>query len=235
MTRSTSISSHPLHAQIATLALSLVVLLVPSLVRAQAAAQTEPPSPAAPSDTPTATSSKKTEGAVVKLDPFEVKTDKDTSYGALNSNSITRFNTELYKTPVVADVFTEQFMQDTQVQSVEELFGKYGTGSGLTLATPDSDSNATQPGDRFSVSQFSLRGVAAGTAHRDGFDFNPTNTNATSLFDVERVDVLHGAQGLLYGATGAGGVVNIVSKQAYFNQQKGSTSTRVDKYGSKTG
>src|SRR5581483_11146340 len=159
---------------------------------------------------------------------------KDTSYGALNSNSITRFNTELYKTPVVADVFTAQFMQDTQVQTVEDLFTNYGTGSGLVLATPDSDANATQPGDRFFGSQYGLRGVSAGRAHRDGFDFSPTNTNSTYTFDVERVDILHGAQGLLYGATGAGGVVNITSKQARFNDDKGSISTRVDKYGSKS-
>ena len=212
------------HAFLAATLLS-TVLLTPSWARAQAAS----PSPSAK-----LTSSKASDQDVLKMDPFEVVTSKDTSYGALNSNSITRFNTELYKTPVVADVFTQQFMEDTQVQTVEELFTQYGTGSGLVLATPDSDANATQPGDRFFGAQLGLRGVSAGRAHRDGFDFSPTNTNVTSTFDVERVDILHGSQGLLYGATGAGGVANITSKQAHFNQQRGSVSTRVDKYGSKS-
>ena len=36
------------------------------------------------------------------MSPFEVRTDKDTSYGALNSNSISLFNMELLKTPVAA-------------------------------------------------------------------------------------------------------------------------------------
>ena len=210
--------------------LSLIVLSSPSLARAQATARTKP----APSAVPPTAPAKTSDEDVLRMDPFEVVTSKDTSYGALNSNSITRFNTELYKTPVVADVFTQQFMDDTQVQTVEELFSQYGTGSGLVLATPESDSNATQPGDRFFGAQLGLRGVSAGRPHRDGFDFSPTNTNSTSTFDIERVDVLHGSQGLLYGATGAGGVANITSKQAHFNEQKGRISTRVDKYGSKS-
>src|SRR2546421_259203 len=49
-----------------------------------------------------------TKNDLVQLDPFEVKTDKDTSYGATNSNSIALFNVELDKVPVVADVMTQQ-------------------------------------------------------------------------------------------------------------------------------
>src|SRR5579884_874142 len=173
----------------ALVALLSSLLLLPAQAQAQAA-QTAPAS--ASSSPPPPPPAEK--DSVLKMDPFEVVTSKDTSYGALNSNSITRFNTELYKTPVVADVFTAQFMQDTQVQTVEDLFTNYGTGSGLVLATPDSDANATQPGDRFFGSQYGLRGVSAGRAHRDGFDFSPTNTNSTYTFDVERVDILHGAQ-----------------------------------------
>lgn len=205
----------------------MILLLAPAFTRAQATDQAPAQVPPAESTTPPKPES------VIKLDPFEVTTTKDTSYGALNSNSITQFNTELSKTPVVADIFTRQFMEDTQVQSVEELFNRYATSGGMVLATPDSDSNATQPGDRFSVAQFGVRGLSAGTAHRDGFDFSPTNINATSIFDIERVEVLHGSQGLLYGATGAGGVVNIVSKPANFNRSAGEFSERMDQYGSK--
>src|SRR5205823_411625 len=47
----------------------------------------------------------------VLLNAFEVREDSDTSYGALNSNSITRFSTELDHMPVSADVFNEAFMK----------------------------------------------------------------------------------------------------------------------------
>src|SRR5438045_1870439 len=50
--------------------------------------------------------------AVVNLAPFEVQADSDSSYGALNSNSITSFNTELNKMPLSADIFNRAFMDD---------------------------------------------------------------------------------------------------------------------------
>jgi outer membrane receptor for ferric coprogen and ferric-rhodotorulic acid len=190
------------------------------------------PSPLAPKP-PASTASTNNDDMIV-LNPFEVKTDKDTSYGALNSNSITRFNTELDKIPVVADIMTEQFMQDTAVTSLEDLFSGYGSGAGQVLATPESDSTANAAlGDRFSVSQLGQRGLSAGNARRDGFQFASTQTNATSLFDTERVEVIKGSQGLLYGASGAGGIINLGGKQAKFNNNNRRLSFRVDQYGSK--
>ncbi len=235
MTSQTNRSTYHASTQAAALVLSLAALLLPSLVRAQSSTPTAPPSSnASTADTSTPdTLAKKSEDTVVKLDPFEVRTDKDTSYGALNSNSITRFNVELAKVPVVADIFTSQFMQDTQVQTVEQLFNQYGTAAGMTFATPTSDSNATQPGDRFSSQQFSIRGLPAGSAHRDGFDFNPTFTTSTSIFDIDRVEIIHGSQGLLYGAVGAGGVINLIPKQASFKNEKTTVSEQLDQYGSK--
>src|SRR5262245_57821125 len=40
----------------------------------------------------------------IQLTPFEVRADSDLSYGALNSNSVTRFNTELQRLPISADI-----------------------------------------------------------------------------------------------------------------------------------
>src|SRR5215218_2428443 len=48
----------------------------------------------------------------VQLNVFEVTADRDDSYGALNSNSITRFNTELARLPISADIYNEAFMRD---------------------------------------------------------------------------------------------------------------------------
>src|SRR5258708_2410555 len=113
----------------------------------------------------------------VTLSPFEIVTSKDTSYGALNSNSISAFNMELLKTPVAADIFTEEFMRDVATTSVEDLLNGYGAGVGQVLATPDSDSNNNQPGDRFSTSQVGSRGLTAGATRRDGFNATSTRTS----------------------------------------------------------
>lgn len=218
--------SHRLRLRAALLSLTVVAL--PVALRAQAAPAASAPAPAAPAKpAPTAED-------VAQLDPFEVKTDKDNSYGALNSNSLTRFNTELDKTPVVADVFTKAFIDDTGSTTLEDLFGGYAGGAGMVLATPESDSTANPAmGDRFSVSQFGQRGLSAGAPRRDGFQFSPTQINATNLFDTERVEIVRGSQGLIYGAAGAGGTINLSSKNARFSRENGEASFRVDQFGSR--
>jgi outer membrane receptor for ferric coprogen and ferric-rhodotorulic acid len=180
-----------------------------------------------------------TAAAPVVLNPFEVSTAKDTSYGALNSNSIAAFNMELLKAPVAADIFTEQFMQDVATTTVEDLLNGYGAGVGQVLATPDSDSNNNQPGDRFSVAQVGSRGLTAGQTRRDGFNASSTRTSVTDTFDTERVEVIKGANALLFGASGAGGFANTASKQARFSSSNQrpltatSTTSRIDQFGSR--
>ena len=78
--------------------------------------------------------------------------------------------------------------------------------------------------------------------HRDGFsatgpanNFGTTATGISSTFDVERAEVVRGPQGLLYGAGGAGGTVNTVSKRANFGRRNGTVAWRIDQYGSKQG
>lgn len=201
---------------------------------AAAFAQVAPPAPA----TPSAAAKKSAE--LVTLNPFEVKAEADNSYGALNSNSLTQFNTALHKTPVSADIFTSEFMRDIAATSVEEMLNGYGAGAGTVMSNPDSDALSQQPGDRVGNQTIGIRGTGGGAIRRDGFaatgaanNFGSTAVGITSTFDVERADVVRGPQGLLYGAGGAGGTVNTVSKRANFNQRRGSASWRIDQHGSK--
>ncbi len=198
--------------------------------RAQAVAQPSP-APAKPDE------------EVVALSPFEVLADSDKSYGALNSNSITRFNTELDHMPVSADIFNEAFMRDVAAVAVEDMITAYSAGAGSALATPSTSSANTQPGDRNANSFLALRGLTAPTMQRDGFlpvntyiQSGATGTGYSSNFDVERVEVINGPQSLLYGVGGAGGVINVVSKQARFGKAPfGSFQFQVNQYGHKLG
>ena len=211
-------------------ALMATLASVPTALHAQAA----------PSPTQSVTSATKPKPEeLIQLSPFEVVTSKDTSYGALNSNSISAINMELFKTPVAADIFTEEFIQDVAATTVEDLLNGYGAGVGQVLATPDSDSNNNQPGDRFSVAQVGSRGLTAGQTRRDGFNSASTRTSITDMFDTERVEVIKGANALLFGASGAGGFANTGSKQARFARgdgrplQSATATSRIDQFGSK--
>ncbi len=178
--------------------------------------------------------------AVVQLSPFEVVGDKDNSYGALNSNSITRFNAELDKLPVTADIFTQAFMDDVGTSSIESMLGTYSAGSGKAATDPTTSSGMAD-GDHVAHTYTQLRGFNTTIMQRDslmpvGPLYNPgaTAPGVTSNFDVERVEVINGPQALLYSGGGPGGVINVVSKQARFDKPlSGSARFKVDQFGSK--
>ena len=183
-------------------------------------------------------------GTVV-LSPFEVTEGSDKSYGALNSASITRFNVEMDKLPVSADIFTEAFMKDIAASSVEDVIQGYSAGAGYASGVDNGASSAVnnQPGDRNGNAYIQLRGMNTPQMQRDGFMpvgafGNPGSTGVgrTDSFDLERIEVINGPQAMLYGGGGAGGVINVNSKAAPFNTKlKGSALFRVDQYGSKRG
>lgn len=191
----------------------------------------------APADDPSVKSG--TRDQAVVLDPFEVRTDKDTSYGALNSTSITKFNTPLNQVPMSADIFTQQFMQDIDATDVNQTLLAYGAGMGMAYATTGpGTAEATQPGDRatdgdrWTAPRLGKHGLTASNVRRDGFVVAPTSANSLSNFDIDRIEVLEGPQGLLYGAGGPGGTIVTTSKRANFNRRSGSISERIDQYGS---
>ena len=221
---------------------ALIVALLAALAPAAALAQAAP----APQKLPTpaqvaAPGAGKPSDDVVELTAFEVKADSDKSYGALNSNSITRFSTELDRMPVTADIFNEAFMKDVGAVSVEDMITGYSAGAGSALAAPATSAASTQPGDRNANSFLALRGLTAPTMQRDGFmpvntyiQSGATGTGFSSNFDIERVEVINGPQSLLYGVGGAGGVINVVSKQARFGKAPfGSFQFQVNQYGQK--
>lgn len=200
-------------------------------------AKPAPPAAAAPATTPD------NDGKVIELSVFEVRRDRDNSYGALNSNSITRFSTEMEKIPVSADIFTESFMRDVGASSVEQMMA-FSAGAGYAAgADPSASAVNNQPGDRNGNAYTQLRGFNTPAMSRDGFMpvgafGNPGSTGVgmTSNFDLERTEVIFGPQSLLYGNGGPGGVINAVSKQARFNAKPyGEFSLALDQFGGKRG
>ncbi len=179
----------------------------------------------------------------VTLNVFEVSADKDDSYGALNSNSITRFNTELAKLPITADIYNEAFMRDVNANSVEAMISTFTAGAGFASSDGPASTLAAQPGDRAANSFIQLRGLTAPGMQRDAFmtlatfsNTGSTATGRTNNFDIERAEVIMGPQALLYGNGGGGGVVNLVSKQARFGRKAGGTlKLQTDEFGGTQG
>lgn len=192
-----------------------------------------------PRDPPSSASSPGEEA--ITLTPFEVQADSDKSYGAMNSNSITAFNVALDRVPVTANIITESFMKEVGAMTLEGILT--GFDAGATYGGAGSGQiSVNQPGDHGSNPGIGLRGSRRGLAPQtDGIQLNAgnygvTNFGSTNNYDIERVEVLMGPQALLYQGAGAGGVVNMIRKQARFGRPTFyEFAYRVDQFGTKYG
>ncbi len=102
------------------------------------------------------------------------------------------------------------------------------------LATIIPNLNAANPGDGRNVT--SIRGIAttsydpAVATYIDGVNQFNLDTYIPQLFDVERIEVLRGPQGSLYGRNAMGGVINIITKKPG-NQPNGFAEINVGNFG----
>ncbi|HZF93938.1 MAG TPA: TonB-dependent receptor [Allosphingosinicella sp.] len=123
-----------------------------------------------------------------------------------------RRETNLQDTPISISVMSDQDLQNRHVQSLLDL----GDGSipGLRVATYESRQSALTIG---------IRGIVPGDANQpareqgvgvyiDGVYLGRQHGLNAALFDVERIEVLKGPQGTLFGRNTEGGALNIVTR-----------------------
>ncbi|HEX8653947.1 MAG TPA: TonB-dependent receptor [Allosphingosinicella sp.] len=123
-----------------------------------------------------------------------------------------RRETNLQSTPISISVMSAENLADRHVQSLLDL----GDGSipGLRIATYESRQSALTVG---------IRGIVPGDANQpareqgvgvyiDGVYLGRQHGLNAALFDIERIEVLRGPQGTLFGRNTEGGAVNIVTR-----------------------
>ena len=118
--------------------------------------------------------------------------------------------------PIAVTALTDDMIADRQVVGPSDL----------QLNAPNVSFSATN----FGGSNFSIRGVGQLVISRSGetgvsSHVNEiavaTNLNAIEFFDVERVEVLRGPQGTLFGRNATGGALNVVTKKPSFDNFEG--------------
>ncbi len=130
-----------------------------------------------------------------------------------------RIDEDIQDVPIAVTALTDSMLEDQQVI----------TPSDLQLNAPGVTYTATN----FGGSSFSIRGVgslAIGSASVTGVSAHtneiavPTNLNSIEFFDLERVEILRGPQGTLFGRNATGGAINFVTKRPVMDEY----SSRLD-------
>jgi len=133
-----------------------------------------------------------------------------TDDGALQEMIVTaqKRSENIQKVPVAVTAFSAETLTDLGVKDVNDL-----TGLAPSLQIKSADASANP--------KIFIRGIGSN-------DFNPTSSNAVGIyvdgayigsplaqggqfFDLERVEVLRGPQGTLYGRNTTGGAINVIT------------------------
>ena len=128
--------------------------------------------------------------------------------------------------PIAVTALSAQMMEDRQIISTTDL----------QLNTPNTSFTATN----FGGSSFSIRGIGRLVIAGSGENGVSThinsiavgsNLNAVEYFDVQRVEVLRGPQGTLFGRNATGGAVNMITNMPSQDGVAGSIDLEVGDYG----
>lgn len=139
---------------------------------------------------------------IIELSPFEISTEDDSGYIAINSLTGTRTQAKLSEIPISIVAITEEVIVDTGVDSLEDIL--------------DYASSVVPSGEKTFDSTFDSRGFDA-AIFRDGF----RSQGFTDASTISRVEVAKGAQGVIYGISSPGGVINVINKKPLFEKNIG--------------
>ncbi len=113
---------------------------------------------------------------------------------------------DLQDTPIAITAFDGDVIERNQIEDFRDIALRT---PGLVFAQTDAMSIIALRGVGLDIS--SLGGETAIAAYRDGVYLGQSFTLSMPAFDLERIEVLRGPQGTLYGRNATGGAVNLVT------------------------
>ena len=162
-----------------------------------------------PAATPTAAAPSATDPA--PTDPATADPADQTGLGDIVVTA-TKRETNLQKTPIAINVLSSQALTDRHVQSLYDLAD--GAVPSLRVATFEARQSALTIGIRGIVpldANQPAREQGVGV-YIDGVYLGRQHGLNAALFDVDRIEVLKGPQGTLFGRNTEGGALSIVTK-----------------------
>jgi iron complex outermembrane receptor protein len=145
---------------------------------------------------------------------------------------------KLQEVPISISVLSGAQLEQQQVTSLNDLSRVVPDMANTTANLGPGQGNYEIRGVSGSVSQTSIAQATVGIYLDDVSMTVPTGAGVGStelkFFDIDRIEVLRGPQGTLYGASSMGGTIRFISNQPDLNTFEGSASTELSdtKHGS---
>lgn len=139
---------------------------------------------------------------VTTLPSIQITASNTNRYAAVSTTSATKTNTLLRDVPQSISVITNELIKDQSIRSIGDAV-RYVPGVGVSQGEGNRDAIVFR-GNR-STGDFFTDGI------RDDVEYY------RDLYNIERIEVLKGANGMIFGRGGSGGVINRVTKQANWN------------------
>ncbi|CAH1904995.1 Ferrichrome-iron receptor [Candidatus Nitrotoga sp. HW29] len=140
---------------------------------------------------------------VISVSAKSSPTNTSTGYTVTSTTTATKTNTPLLDTPQSISVVTQAMIKDQAIQSMADTV-RYVPGMGISQGEGNRDALVFR-GNR-STGDFFVSGI------RDDVQY------FRDIYNIERVEVLKGPNGMIFGRGGSGGVINRVVKEADWRQ-----------------
>ena len=187
---------------------------------------TQPASTTRPGPIPVTT----TGDEVVQLSPFQVSSDAERGYQALNTLSGTRLNSKLEDLGASITVITKQQMFDTAALDLNDIFlyeaGTEGIG---TYTQFDVDRNGSPTDNSLNPNGANrVRGVGAANLSFANFETSGRMPVDPSVLDA--VEISRGPNSTVFGLGNAAGTVNMAPASANLSRNRSTVGMRWDSF-----
>jgi len=140
---------------------------------------------------------------VVELTPFEISARANRGYATTSSLSASRIAVPITELPSTVITINEKLIADSVAVDMRDTMNFIAGASHGNQGTGTQEQNA-----------ISLRGYTVGSSQRDGVgDRMITAQGGFDYSYIERIEIVKGPSGVLYGSHSPGGVINFVSKR----------------------
>ena len=121
--------------------------------------------------------------------------------------------------------------EELETKNITDFVGLSAIAPGVTVAKNEGYKTIISirgVGDETNQNAIAAPSVAL---HMDGIFIASKFSLRTDFIDLERIEVLRGPQGTLFGQNSTGGTINVISQKPSFDETKGKTDLAIGNYG----